>query len=113
MHRRHCDTRRPHVARERVDEAGPGGQLHVADREAVARRAALEVRVVGQAQVRLGHADRQVAVAEGRVLGERLRRGGREVDPGRAVDLGGDGLELLADRRVERVEKAQRPAFAL
>src|SRR2546423_569699 len=46
----------PHLAREGRDEAGTGGEAHLADRHAKAARPALEGRVVRQRVLALGHA---------------------------------------------------------
>ena len=63
--------------------------------------------VVAEAEVRLGHADRQLVEAEPRVeldLGLGL---GQVVHAVRAVDARRDGLDLLLDRPVERVEELE------
>src|SRR5215831_13511817 len=52
-----------HLAADRVDEAGADRGAVLADRQPEPRRRALQRRVVGQRQVRLGEADGQVAEA--------------------------------------------------
>ena len=104
---------RHHIAREGVDKAGADAGPHLADVEGVVRGRALQLRVVAQAQVRLGHADRQAAEAGELVVGDLLGGGGRVAHIVGAVDLRRQGVDLLADRHVERVEelRLRRPAL--
>jgi len=101
------------VAADGDDKAGARREPKFVHRDGEAAGPAAQVGAVRERERRLGDAHGQLVEA---VLIESLevvQRGAVEIDAVGAVDLGGDGLELLADRRVERVEKAQRPAFAL
>src|SRR5450756_1507872 len=100
-----------HLAEQRVQVPGAGGRPDVADRHAVAARPALERRVVTERQVRLGHAQRQLVQA---LLRELLDLGlglGQVVHAVGAVDLGGDGLDLLLDGGLERIEELEVAAL--
>jgi len=62
---------------------------------------------VAEREVRLGHADRQVAEAQILVELQRLRRGGEFVDAAGAVDAHRHGLDLFAQRQVVRVQEPE------
>src|SRR6185437_9510426 len=97
--RRLAEARHLHdVPAERGQEAGARVRADVAHRDAEAGRRVHEPRVGRQRQVRLGHADRQVAEAVPRVLLDLLPGGGQEVDAVGLVDAGGDLLDLDVDR---------------
>jgi hypothetical protein len=92
------------VAGQGDNEAGSGGEAQLADREGVAGGRALGVGVGAEAVLGLGDADREVAVAGGFEGLGALDDGGLRRDAGGAVDARGDGLDLLQERQVERVE---------
>ena len=62
------------VAGERDEEPGTGGDLDVADGQGEAPRTAAELGVIRERVLGLGHADRQLAVAEPGGLAELGRR---------------------------------------
>src|SRR5664280_2881368 len=97
----------PHLAEERRDEARAGREMDLADRDAEARRATLQRWVVAQREVRLGHADWQVAVAQFLVQLERLGGGRKFVNAASAIDSDRDRLDLLAQRDVVRIEQPE------
>ena len=68
------------------------------------RRNALPLRLVAQAEVGLGHADGQVVVAKIGVELEFCFGLREEVDSVCAVHVGGDDLDLVPNRDVERIE---------
>src|SRR5919112_4695093 len=97
-----------HVAADRVDEPGPRRDPGLAHRERPARGRSVERRIRGDGEVRLGHADRQLAEA---LLLEGLQlavRGQVVLHTTRPVDLRGYGLDLLLERRLFGVEKSER-----
>src|SRR6202034_1894206 len=101
-----------HVAADRVDEAGADARADLADREAEARGGALEVGVVAQAVLGLGDADREAAEAVLLVAVELAARQRRVVHAVRAVDLGRQGLDLLLERRLRRVQVVEAVRLA-
>ena len=66
-----------------------------------------ERRVVGEGQMRLGHADRELVEAGFVELLDLLACGGQKRDPVGAVDPLGDRLDLGFDRVVERVDAVE------
>ena len=63
---------------------------------------------MGERQVRLRHADRQPVEPEPVELLDLLLGRRQEEDPVRAVDTRRDRLDLLLDRRVERIDEVER-----
>jgi large subunit ribosomal protein L10 len=92
------------AASDDAGEAGAGEETGLSDGHAKAARPALEVRVMAQRQLCLGHAHRQAGEALRGELLDLLGRLGRDGDVARAVDAGGDGLDLLAHRGVVGIE---------
>src|SRR5690348_5882275 len=86
-------------AAQRNDEAGAGREAHVADGQGEVLRRTDEIGIGGEAVLRLGHADRQVAVTVHLELRQlALGFGGDGNVPG-AVDLARDGEDLAFQRR--------------
>ncbi len=109
--RRARQSRHGHdVAHQHDDEARARAQADLADRRDMAARRAEQGRVGGKRILRLGDADRQIAVS-GRLQFVELRAdasvGG---DVGGAVDLARDDARLLPQRRRVGVERAKRRA---
>ena len=96
-----------HVAADGVREAGAGRQPDLADGQPPSGRGALQRRVRRDREVGLGDAHRQPAEAVGLELVEPLGRGRLVVDAVGAVHPGGDGLDLLPQRRLRRVEERE------
>src|SRR5262249_56556755 len=89
---------------------GVGNVVHGAGDAA---RAVEQRGIVRERALRLGHAHGEAVVAEAlRVRDLALRLLGI-VDAVGAVDARGDGLELLLDRRIERIERGEGGALGL
>jgi hypothetical protein len=85
-----------------------GRQPHLAQLDDVATGRAAQRGVGGEAVLRLGHAHGQLAVA-GVLQGLHLAlHGGRGADVGGAIGAGGHGAQLLPQRQVVAIGKAQR-----
>ena len=78
-----------HLAQQRVKETGPNRGADIADRDAEALWHALQLRVVAQAQVGLGHAQRQVVKAQPGVEVDLLFGLGQVIHAICAVDFAG------------------------
>ena len=96
-----------HVAADGVDESRAHRGAHLADRKPPARRRPSQARVRGDRQVGLGDADGQVSEAVALVAVELPGCGRCVVDAVGAVDPGGDGLDLLAQRCLARVQEPE------
>ncbi len=100
-----------HFAHQRVDEARTHARTHFANGQHKAARRTLDLGVRGQAEVRLGHADGQVAEAV-LLVGLDLRLSlGLEDHLTCAVDLARNRLDLLLDGQVERIEWVELAGF--
>src|SRR6266516_3919547 len=98
---------RLHVAAERDDPPGAGVGAQVAHRDREAGRRIRERRVVGEGEMRLGHADRQQVDSGLLELLDLVARSLQQEDPVGAVDPLRDRLDLLLDGGVERVEEVE------
>src|SRR5829696_6237068 len=96
-----------HVATDRVDETGPHRGAGLAHRQGPALRRTPQGGVRGYREVRLRHADRQVAEAVLLVGVELAARGQVVLDAVSPVHPGGDGLYLLLQGRVFGVEEVK------
>src|SRR3954452_11181325 len=96
------------VAAERHQPARAGVGADVADGQGEVLRRVQQVGIRRQRQVRLRHADGEVAEAVAHVLADLLLGLGIEVHVPRTVDLLADGLDLVLDRPVVLVERVER-----
>src|ERR1035437_9839659 len=96
-----------HLAEERRYEAGACREADLADRDTETGWPALERRVVAEREVRLRHADRQIAEAQLFVQLERLGRRRQLVNAACPINADCHGLDLLAQRQVVRVEEPE------
>lgn len=93
---------RAHGADERVQEARAHTRADIADGDTETSRRTLDLRFVGEGEVRLRHADGQFVEAEPCIEFD-LRLGlGRVVHAIRAVELG-DGFDLVLDCGLNRI----------
>mmetsp|Transcript_14930 Transcript_14930/g.38363 ORF Transcript_14930/g.38363 Transcript_14930/m.38363 type:complete len:613 (+) Transcript_14930:23-1861(+) len=92
-----------HGADEREDEARAGGGAHVADGQHEAAGGALDLGVVGEGVLRLGHADGQLVQAHLGEAGNLFLRLLGVRDTSRAVQVDRNLLNLLLDGQLQRV----------
>ena len=91
------------AAADNDHKARTGAQTHLAHIQRVTLGRTRQLGVVAEGILRFGNADRQLAITQRGQLVQRLFCGSGVAYAARAVDLRGDGLDLIRQRRVQLV----------